>query len=127
MRRIGLPDHSAPGYYPDALSLAEAHCAEEALQLLHQHADHAEIAAVRDVFALHYLDQHAAWYLTRGLLDIAGVTAIKQQLRAAIDTLATHLPQVLDAFELNDEILGAPVLSEDLPAAWDARCTPAAS
>ncbi|NNH68818.1 hypothetical protein HLB23_02830 [Nocardia uniformis] len=108
---------------PDALSLAEAYCAEEALQLLHLHADHAEIAAVRDVFALHHLDQHAAWYLTRGLLDIAGAQSIKQQLRLAIDTLAHHLPRLLDAFEFDDEILGAPVLSEDLPAAWDSRCT----
>lgn len=106
---------------PDALSLAEAYCAEEALHLLHQYADHAEIAAVRDVFALHYLDQHAAWYLTRGLLDISGAQLITQQLRHAIDKLAEHLPEVLDAFEFDDEILGAPVLSEDLPAAWDSR------
>ncbi|MEV6325354.1 acyl-CoA dehydrogenase [Nocardia sp. NPDC051787] len=107
---------------PEALSIAEAYCAEEALRLLHEHADHAEIAAVRDVFALHYLDQHAAWYLTHGLLDIAAVETTKQQLRHAIDSLADNLPTLLDAFAFDDEILGAPVLSEDLPAAWDSRC-----
>ncbi|MEV0247505.1 hypothetical protein AB0H76_13010 [Nocardia sp. NPDC050712] len=109
---------------PDALELAEAYCAEEALQLLHQYADHPEIVAVRDVFALHLLDQNAAWYLTRGLLDIAGASTIKRELRRAIDTLVEHLPAILDAFELDDEILGAPALAEDLPAAWDARCAP---
>ncbi|MGW0248547.1 acyl-CoA dehydrogenase family protein [Nocardia goodfellowii] len=108
---------------PDALSLAEAYCAEEALQLLHQHADHAEIAAVRDVFALHYLNQHAAWYLTHGMLDIDGARSIAEQLRHAIESLADHLPSLLDAFEFDDEILGAPVLSMDLPAAWAQRCT----
>ncbi|NKY89661.1 acyl-CoA dehydrogenase family protein [Nocardia veterana] len=107
---------------PEALNLAEAYCAEEALQLLHQHADQPEIAAVRDVFALHYLDQNAAWYLTHGMLDVAGVESVKRQLRAAIDTLAGHLPALLDAFGFDDETLGAPVLSEDLPGAWDARC-----
>ncbi|WP_084523588.1 acyl-CoA dehydrogenase family protein [Nocardia inohanensis] len=107
---------------PEALSLAEAYCAEDALQLLHQHADHPEIAAVRDVYALHYLDQHVAWYLTHGLLDIAAAQSIKQQLRQAIDNLAGHLPSLLDAFGFSDEILAAPVLSADLPAAWDSRC-----
>lgn len=107
---------------PEALELAEAHSAEEALQLLHQHDDVAEIIAVRDVFALSYLDQHATWYLTRGLLDVDAVKTIKQQLRLAIDTLADNLPALLDAFGLDDEILGAPVLSDDLPSAWESRC-----
>ncbi|MGF6888135.1 acyl-CoA oxidase [Nocardia sp. GAS34] len=107
---------------PEALSLAEAYCAEEALQLLHQHANLAEIAAVRDVFALHYLDQNAAWYLTHGLLDVAGVETTKLLLRRAIDDLAACVPALLDAFGFDDEILGAPVLSADLPTAWDSRC-----
>ncbi|WP_433563362.1 hypothetical protein ACQP1O_39320 [Nocardia sp. CA-151230] len=106
---------------PEALELAEAYSAEEALQLLHQYSDHPEIIAVRDVFALSYLDQHATWYLTRGLLDIDAVKTIKQQLRLAIDNLADNLPTLLDAFGLDDEILGAPVLSDDLPAAWVSR------
>ncbi|MFE3053661.1 acyl-CoA dehydrogenase [Nocardia sp. NPDC059239] len=106
---------------PEALELAEAYSAEEALQLLHQYSDHPEIIAVRDVFALSYLDQHATWYLTRGLLDIDAVKAIKQQLRLALDNLADNLPALLDAFGLDDEILGAPVLSDDLPAAWVSR------
>ncbi|MFE5286530.1 acyl-CoA dehydrogenase [Nocardia sp. NPDC056611] len=107
---------------PEALALAEAYSAEEALQVLHRFADHPEIAAVRDVFALTYLDQHAVWYLTHGLLDIAAVDTIKQRLRLAIDTLAEHLPALLDAFGFDDEILAAPVLSDDLPAAWETRC-----
>ncbi|WP_228000696.1 acyl-CoA dehydrogenase family protein [Nocardia australiensis] len=107
---------------PEVLSLAEAYCAAEALRFLDEHADHAEIAAVRDVFALHYLDQHAAWYLTHGLLDIAAVQTTKQQLGHAIDNLAGNLPALLEAFDFDDEILAAPVLSEDLPAAWDSRC-----
>ncbi|MCU1648162.1 MAG: hypothetical protein JWN03_8437 [Nocardia sp.] len=108
---------------PDALALSEAYCAEEALQLLHEHGtEHAEIAAVRDVFALSYLDQHTTWYLTHRLLDIDAVETIKQHLRRAIDTLAQALPPLLEAFGFDDEILGAPVLSEDLPAAWESRC-----
>ncbi|WP_194852791.1 acyl-CoA dehydrogenase [Nocardia sp. SYP-A9097] len=108
---------------PDALALAEAYCAEEALQLLQEHGtEYAEIAAVRDVFALSYLDQHATWYLTHRLLEIDDIATIKQQLRHAIDNLAQCLPQLLDAFGFDDEILGAPVLSEDLPTAWESRC-----
>ncbi|WP_330180627.1 hypothetical protein OHB26_30080 [Nocardia sp. NBC_01503] len=106
---------------PQALELADAYAAEETYQLLHQHADHPEIAAVRDVFALSYFDQNAVWYLTHGLFDLAGVETIKRQLRQAIDTLAEHLPALLDAFGFDDEILGAPVLSDDLPAAWESR------
>ncbi|MBF6237530.1 Uncharacterised protein [Nocardia otitidiscaviarum] len=122
-RHLATPDLTDRlAVIPEALSLAEAYCAEEALQLLHQYADLPEIAAVRDVFALHYLNQHAAWYLTRGLLDAAAVRSIEQALRRAIDTLADHLPQVLEAFEFDDEALGAPVLSSDIPAAWESRC-----
>lgn len=107
---------------PEALALAEAYCTEAALRLLDEQADHPEIAAVRDVFALHQLLEQATWYLTHGLLDIAAIEATRQQLRHAIDRLADNLSTVLDAFELDDEILGAPVLSDDLPAAWDSRC-----
>lgn len=122
-RHLATPDLTDRlAVIPEALSLAEAYCAEEALQLLHQYADLPEIAAVRDVFALHYLNQHAAWYLTRGLLDAAAVRSIEQALRRAIDTLADHLPRVLEAFEFDDEALGAPVLSSDIPAAWESRC-----
>ncbi|WP_280400065.1 acyl-CoA dehydrogenase [Nocardia carnea] len=116
----GLEDRLA--VIPHALDLADAHCAEAALRLLDQHAELPEIAAVRDVFALHYLDQHATWYLTHGLLDIAGVEKTKEGLRTAIDDLAANLPALLDAFGFDDEILDAPVLSDDLPGAWNARC-----
>ncbi|MGO4617199.1 acyl-CoA dehydrogenase [Nocardia sp. 2YAB30] len=107
---------------PDALRLAEAHCAKYALDLLDKHSEHTEMAAVRDVFALHYLDQHAAWYLTHGLLDVTAANATKQQLHHAINRLADNLPALLDAFDFDDAILGAPVLSDDLPAAWDSHC-----
>ncbi|MEV6101830.1 acyl-CoA dehydrogenase [Nocardia sp. NPDC051981] len=107
---------------PEALDLAGAYCAEETLQLLHQYAEHPEILAVRDVFALSYLDQHSTWYLIHGLLDVDAVKTTKQQLHRALNELADNLPQLLDAFGFDDEILGAPVLSEDLPAAWEARC-----
>ncbi|WP_406276413.1 hypothetical protein OH799_05525 [Nocardia sp. NBC_00881] len=110
---------------PDALSLAEAHCAKYALDLLDKHSQHTEIAAVRDVFALHYLDQHAAWYLTHGLVDATAANATKQHLHHAINSLADNLPALLDAFDLDDTILGAPVLSDDLPAAWDSHCSEA--
>jgi len=112
---------------PDALELADAYCAEQAMRVLDEHAVHPEIAAVRDVFALDQIDKHSSWYLTHGLLDVAGVRAVKQQLRRgllyeAIENLADHLSALLHAFEFDDDILGAPVLSDDLAAAWDARC-----
>ncbi|GAB2713697.1 hypothetical protein [Nocardia thraciensis] len=116
------------GVIPDALDLAGAYCADQALRLLDRYAaDHPEIAAVRDVFALDQINEHATWYLTHGLLDIPAVRAVRQQLRSgllpeAIDRLADNLPTLLDALGLDDEILAAPVLSEDLPGAWDARC-----
>ncbi|MEC3957510.1 acyl-CoA dehydrogenase [Nocardia sp. CDC153] len=115
----GLEDRLA--VIPAALDLAEAYCAEEALRQLDGLAEHPELAAVRDVFALHYLVQHATWYLTHGLLALDAVATLEQQLRLAVDNLAEYLEPLLDAFEFNDEILGAPVLSEDLPQAWDNR------
>ncbi|MBY8862053.1 hypothetical protein K7711_36640 [Nocardia sp. CA2R105] len=107
---------------PEALELANAHCAEDALRVLTDNDGHPEIAAVRDVFALDYIQQHMTWYLTHGLLDVAGAETTKQLLRRAIDTLAENVPGLLAAFGLDDEMLGAPVLSDDLPAAWEARC-----
>ncbi|MBF6204060.1 hypothetical protein IU483_08005 [Streptomyces gardneri] len=112
---------------PDTLELAQAYCAEQALQLLDELAAvHPEIAAVRDVFALDQINQHDSWYLTHGLLDIAAVKTVKQHGRRgllfqAIDNLGAHLPALLDAFDFDDETLGAPVLSDDLPTAWDSR------
>ncbi|QIS04289.1 hypothetical protein F5X71_19860 [Nocardia brasiliensis] len=107
---------------PEALDLAEAYCTEAALRLLDEQADLPEIAAIRDVFALHHVMEHATWYLVHGLIDITAIDATKRRLARAIDELAERLPAVLDAFELDDETLGAPVLSQDLPAAWDSRC-----
>jgi len=112
---------------PDALQIAEAYSATEALQALEEHADHPEIATVRDVFALDQIHRHSTWYLTHGLLDLESVNAVKRQLRngllyKAIDELAGHLPALLAAFEFDDDILGAPVLADDLAAAWDTRC-----
>lgn len=107
---------------PHALELAGAYCAQEALRLLDEHAELPAIAAVRDVFTLHQIDKESTWYLTHGLLDIAAVETVKRQLRQAIDNLAGHLPALLESFGFDDDILGAPVLSEDLPAAWDSRC-----
>lgn len=127
------PHLDAPGLnarlevVPEALELADAYCAEQALRALDDHAAQPEIAAVRDVFALDQIDKHSSWYLTHGLLDVTAVRAVKQQLRKgllyqAIENLAEYLPALLDAFEFDDEVLGAPVLSDDLAAAWDARC-----
>ncbi|MBH0778065.1 acyl-CoA dehydrogenase family protein [Nocardia bovistercoris] len=106
---------------PEALNLAEAYCTAQAAALLDASAEHPEIAAVRDVFTLQYLDRNTTWYLTHGLLDIAAVATIEQQLHKAVDTLAEHVPALLDAFEFDDAILGAPVLSDDLPSAWSSR------
>ena len=113
---------------PDALELAGAYCAEQTLRLLDEHSrEYPEIAAVRDVFALEAINNEAAWYLTHGLLDVAAVKAVQSQRRGgllpqAIDRLADHLPALLEAFDFDDEILGAPVLADDIPAAWDSRC-----
>lgn len=107
---------------PEALDLAEAYCVEAALRLLDEQADLPEMAAIRDVFALHHVMEHATWYLMHGLIDLTAIDATKRRLARAIDELAERLPAVLDAFELDDETLGAPVLSQDLPAAWDSRC-----
>ncbi|NKY55185.1 hypothetical protein [Nocardia flavorosea] len=116
----GLEDRLA--VVPHALDLAEAYCSEQALQALEAYAALPEIAAVRDVFVLDRINQDSTWYLTHGLLDIAAVATLQQELHRAIENLAGHLPAVLDAFGFDDEILGAPVLSADLPAAWEARC-----
>lgn len=106
---------------PQALELAEAHCSKITLDQLDNCGQHPEIAAIRDVFVLDYLDRHAVWYLIHGLLDATAITVLKQQLQLAIDRLVGYLPAILEAFDFDDEILAAPVLFEDLPTAWEER------
>lgn len=115
----GLDDRLAA--VPHVLDLAEAYCAEKALEALDEHGGHAEIAAIRDVFVLDSINRDSTWYLTHGLLDVTAVATLQQELSRAIDNLAVHLPAVLDSLGFDDEVLGAPVLSADLPGAWAAR------
>jgi len=54
--------------------------------------------ALCSVYVLEYLDKHAAWYISEGLMDCARYRALEGHLDTASDFLAEHATLLIEAF-----------------------------
>ena len=61
------------------------------------------------LFALHTIEDHAAWYLEHGFLEPAKVRAIRDELGALCAELRPDAVALVDAFAIPDNCLGAPI------------------
>ena len=87
--------------------------ARAAREALRASADDAGVGALLDlvlrVYALDRLWAHQAWYLRHGVMEGEKARAIRTERQAAMRELRGVAEQVVDAFDLSDRVLGAPV------------------
>lgn len=67
-------------------------------------------SALCGVYVLEYLNKHAAWFISEGLMDIPRYRALEDQLNAHSDFLAMHVDLLIEAFG-HGEATRAPLAS----------------
>lgn len=55
-------------------------------------------SALCGMYVLEYLNQHAAWFISEGLMDIARYRALEERLDALSDFLTAHVELLIEAF-----------------------------
>jgi acyl-CoA oxidase len=55
-------------------------------------------SALCGIYVLEYLNKHAAWFISEGLMDIARYRALEARLDALSDFLTTHVDLLIEAF-----------------------------
>lgn len=55
-------------------------------------------SALCGLYVLEYLNKHAAWFISEGLMDIARYRALEEQLDKLSDFLSTHVELLIEAF-----------------------------
>jgi acyl-CoA oxidase len=77
--------------------------------------------ALAAVHALEYLNKHAAWYMSSGLLDSARYQSFETHLDALSDFLSVNTPLLIDAFGYGDATHAAIAASDAYPTAFASK------
>lgn len=67
------------------------------------------LALAVDLFALGRIEADLAWFMTRGYLEAGKAEAIQEQVEALCRDLRPHAVALVDAFDIDDHRLGAPI------------------
>lgn len=67
------------------------------------------LADVVDLFALSRLEADLAWFMTQGYIEPSKAEAIHDQVGALCRALRPHAVALVDAFDIDDHRLGAPI------------------
>lgn len=108
-----------------AATLADARARRLALDALVEgaerctHPSDAEaLTLLAELCALDHGDRHSGWYLREGLLTPAQAGRIEERTVEVCDRLVPHVPALLDAFGIPDDLLTAPIAAPDYTQAW---------
>ncbi|KAF2409486.1 Acyl-coenzyme A oxidase [Pseudomonas antarctica] len=74
-------------------------------------------SALCSLYVLEYLNKHAAWFISEGIMDIARYRALEERLDALSDLLTTHVDLLIEAFGDGQATRAAITHSDDYPAA----------
>ncbi|MFA7941327.1 acyltransferase domain-containing protein [Pseudomonas brenneri] len=74
-------------------------------------------SALCGVYVLDYLNKHAAWFISEGLMDIARYRALEERLDELSDFLATHVELLTEAFGHGEATRAAITNTEHYPDA----------
>lgn len=77
--------------------------------------------ALAAVHALEYLNKHAAWYMSSGLLDSARYQSFETQLDALSDFLSVNTPLLIDAFGYGEATHAAIAAADAYPTAFASK------
>ncbi|MGY2252809.1 acyltransferase domain-containing protein [Pseudomonas reactans] len=79
------------------------------------------VNALCSLYVLGYLNQHAAWYMSEGLMDSMRYRALEEHLNQRSDFLATHVTLLIEAFGQGDATRAAIASAEPYPDALAAK------
>ena len=71
------------------------------------------LARVLSLFGLSTLERHRAWYMEAGYLEPVKSKAVRAEVNRACRELAPHAVELVDAFQLSDDLIGAPIGAAD--------------
>ena len=98
------------------ITLARAHVdrivlesAHEALDSMQEGDARALVARVVTLYGLVTLESHRAWYLEKGYFEASKSEAIRNEVNRYCRELAPRAVELVDAFGIPDELLGAPI------------------
>lgn len=96
-----------------ALALACAYAQEVVFEAFAQLVEQRDsYAPLRDLYALWTLEGEAAYYLEKGLLSGRQVSQIRKAVLALCLELRDYAPELVNGFDIPDQLLGAPGLIE---------------
>lgn len=75
------------------------------------------VNALCGLYVLEYLNKHAAWFISQGLMDITRYRALEERLNAHSDFLATHVELLIKAFGHGEATRAAIASSDPYPEA----------
>ncbi|MGW1197477.1 acyl-CoA dehydrogenase family protein [Streptomyces sp. NPDC002536] len=76
------------------------------------------LTLLAELCALDHGDRHSGWYLREGLLTPAQAARTEERAVEVCDRLVPHVPALLDAFGIPDDLLAAPIAAADYTQAW---------
>lgn len=79
------------------------------------------VNALCSLYVLGYLNQHAAWYMSEGLMDSTRYRALEEHLNRHSDFLAPHVVLLIDAFGQGEATRAAIASAEPYPDALAAK------
>lgn len=79
------------------------------------------VNALCNLYVLGYLNQHAAWYMSEGLMDSTRYRALEEHLNQLSDFLAAHVTLLIEAFGQGDATRAAIASAEPYPDALAAK------
>ncbi|MCC2280627.1 hypothetical protein LKL35_35265 [Streptomyces sp. ET3-23] len=106
-------------------ALADAHAQRLAVDALLEGAERCTDASdaealtlLAELHAVDHVGRHGGWYLCEGLLTPAQASRIEKRTTELCDRLVPHVPALLDAFGIPDDLLTAPIAAADYVQAW---------
>ena len=63
------------------------------------------------LYALSTLEEHRAWYLEADYFEASKSQAIRREVNRLCRALRPHARELVDAFEIPESLLGAPIAS----------------
>lgn len=79
------------------------------------------VSALCDLYILDYLNRHAAWYISEGLMDSTRYRALEEHLNQYSDFLSTHVELLIDVFGPAEATRAAIARAEPYPDALAAK------
>merc|ERR1719263_2268842 len=75
------------------------------LSRLSNHTSQQVIGQISALYALECISKNLSWYMIEGIIDAQSAGFVQKHIEAICVKLVTHIPALLNAFELPEELM----------------------